>query len=209
MYLVKDYSAGFPTYLRNATLVPDEETGTLQVEYERILALNAVTARALLDKPSVLTGNQAAFLRKEAGMSVRRFLDLTLLTHWTVTRSEFGEKLPPYLDRLYRLHSGAKLGRSFYTSPLTSDDHALAIDLATFEYEWRLQVFPLTTEAGYHIAYLTNDGGHLCAHCANDNEDQCTDPLKLGSGWPVVDGFSYLELEDGFTCAHCGAEYLW
>ena len=70
-----------------------------------------------------------------------------------------------------------------------------------------VSAFAEYNQFGY-TAYVTDDGDYLCALCANDNEDQCTDPLKLGSGWPIVDGFSYAELEDGFTCAHCGAEYL-
>lgn len=57
------------------------------------------------------------------------------------------------------------------------------------------------------IGYLCDDGGMICAICANKEIDQTTDPHSAGTGWLVVAAEGTQNMEEGFICDNCGEEY--
>lgn len=132
--------SGLPNvWLSNGFVVKETAYGE-SVAITDVKGLHDVIGKAIAGKPSVLTGAEFRFLRKELGLSQESFAEIVGLTSQAVAIWEKTDKIPMVNDRYLRgLYLEAKTGEADLMSAINTInklDHELYKLNLEFEGEW-------------------------------------------------------------------------
>ncbi|KAF2389727.1 MULTISPECIES: helix-turn-helix domain-containing protein [Pseudomonas] len=132
--------SGLPNvWLSNGFVVKETAYGE-SVAITDVKGLHDVIGKAIAGKPSVLTGAEFRFLRKELGLSQESLAEIVGLTSQAVAIWEKTDKIPMVNDRYLRgLYLEAKTGEADLMSAINTInklDHELYKLNLEFEGEW-------------------------------------------------------------------------
>lgn len=129
-------------WLSNGFVVKETAYGE-SVAITDVKGLHDVIGRAIAGKPSVLTGAEFRFLRKELGLSQESLAEIVGLTSQAVAIWEKTDKIPMVNDRYLRgLYLEAKFGEADLMAAINTInklDHELYKLNLKFEGEWHSQ----------------------------------------------------------------------
>ncbi|MET0776172.1 MAG: transcriptional regulator [Pseudomonas mandelii] len=135
--------SGLPNvWLSNGFVVKQTAYGE-SVAITDVKGLHDVIGKAIAEKPSVLTGAEFRFLRKELGLSQESLAEIVGLTGQAVAIWEKTDKIPMVNDRYLRgLYLEAKTGEADLMAAINTInklDHDLYKLNLEFEGEWHNQ----------------------------------------------------------------------